>query len=108
MSFPNRTIRHTHELDISQTSLTSCPYPFVVLQADTSPSTLANTQFKAQEPGTDDEVLQFCQLNYGVTFPIAKKVGLSAKPSEASKRKSSKGLSASYASVPPLPTVTGR
>ncbi|WWC62971.1 uncharacterized protein I303_105569 [Kwoniella dejecticola CBS 10117] len=30
-------------------------------------------QFKAQEPGTDDEVLQFCQLNYGVTFPIAKK-----------------------------------
>lgn len=30
-------------------------------------------QFKAQEPGTDAEVLQFCQLNYGVTFPIAKK-----------------------------------
>ncbi|WVQ96599.1 hypothetical protein IAU59_003704 [Kwoniella sp. CBS 9459] len=30
-------------------------------------------QFKAQEPGTDDEVLQFCQLNYGVTFAIAKK-----------------------------------
>jgi len=30
-------------------------------------------QFKGQEPGTDDEVLQFCQLNYGVTFPIAKK-----------------------------------
>ncbi|WVR06655.1 hypothetical protein IAU60_003687 [Kwoniella sp. DSM 27419] len=30
-------------------------------------------QFKAQEPGTDDEVLQFCQMNYGVTFPIAKK-----------------------------------
>ena len=36
--------------------------------------TLFFTQFKAQEPGTDDEVLQFCQLNYGVTFPIAKKV----------------------------------
>lgn len=34
----------------------------------------AYIQFKAQEPGTDDEVLQFCQLNYGVTFPIAKKV----------------------------------
>ena len=33
-----------------------------------------SSQFKAQEPGTDDEVLQFCQLNYGVTFPIAKKV----------------------------------
>jgi len=39
--------------------------------------TLADIQFKAQEPGTDDEVLQFCQLNYGVTFPIAKKVCLS-------------------------------
>jgi len=36
----------------------------------------ADAQFKAQEPGTDDEVLQFCQLNYGVTFPIAKKVRL--------------------------------
>lgn len=33
-------------------------------------------QFKGQEPGTDDEVLQFCQMNYGVTFPIAKKVCL--------------------------------
>ena len=31
-------------------------------------------QFKAQEAGTDDEILQFCQANYGVTFPIAKKV----------------------------------
>jgi hypothetical protein len=35
---------------------------------------LTDSQFKAQEPGTDDEVLQFCQVNYGVTFPIAKKV----------------------------------
>lgn len=34
----------------------------------------ADAQFKAQEPGTDDEILQFCQANYGVTFPIAKKV----------------------------------
>ncbi|BEI88302.1 uncharacterized protein CcaverHIS019_0110200 [Cutaneotrichosporon cavernicola] len=30
-------------------------------------------QFKAQEPGTDDEILQFCQMKYGVTFPIARK-----------------------------------
>lgn len=37
-------------------------------------SRLISAQFKAQEPGTDDEVLQFCQMNYGVTFPIAKKV----------------------------------
>ncbi|RXK37241.1 glutathione peroxidase [Tremella mesenterica] len=30
-------------------------------------------QFKGQEPGTDQEVLEFCQLNYGVTFPLAVK-----------------------------------
>lgn len=27
-------------------------------------------QFAAQEPGTNDEVQQFCKLNYGVTFQI--------------------------------------
>ena len=25
-------------------------------------------QFAEQDPGTDDEISQFCQLNYGVTF----------------------------------------
>ncbi|CAD6566271.1 MAG: hypothetical protein TREMPRED_002407 [Tremellales sp. Tagirdzhanova-0007] len=39
-----------------------------------NPTGVENGQFNGQEPGTDDEVLQFCQLNYGVTFPIAKKV----------------------------------
>jgi glutathione peroxidase-family protein len=27
-------------------------------------------QFGSQEPGTDDDIQSFCQLNYGVTFPI--------------------------------------
>ncbi|TYJ53862.1 hypothetical protein B9479_005481 [Cryptococcus floricola] len=36
-------------------------------------------QFKSQEPGSDDEVLQFCQLNYGVTFPIAKKADVNGE-----------------------------
>ena len=27
-------------------------------------------QFAGQEPGTNDEVQQFCKLNYGVKFPI--------------------------------------
>ena len=31
-------------------------------------------QFKEQDPGTDGEIEQFCQLNYGVTFQIMKKV----------------------------------
>jgi glutathione peroxidase len=31
-------------------------------------------QFGAQEPGTEDEIAQFCELNYGVTFPLFAKV----------------------------------
>ncbi|MDF2719470.1 MAG: glutathione peroxidase, partial [Paenibacillus sp.] len=27
-------------------------------------------QFGAQEPGTNEEIHTFCQLNYGVTFPL--------------------------------------
>ena len=31
-------------------------------------------QFGAQEPGTEDEIAQFCELNFGVTFPLFAKV----------------------------------
>ncbi len=31
-------------------------------------------QFAHQEPGSQDEIESFCQLNYGVTFPILKKI----------------------------------
>jgi len=34
--------------------------------------------FKEQEKGTDEEIATFCKLNYGVTFPLVKKV-LSSK-----------------------------
>ncbi|KAF5641132.1 glutathione peroxidase [Fusarium sp. NRRL 52700] len=30
-------------------------------------------QFGGQEPGTDDDIQEFCQINYGVTFPIMQK-----------------------------------
>ena len=29
--------------------------------------------FKEQEKGTDEEIAQFCSLNYGVSFPLTKK-----------------------------------
>ncbi len=31
-------------------------------------------QFGFQEPGTNDEIQSFCQMNYGVTFPVMAKV----------------------------------
>jgi glutathione peroxidase len=31
-------------------------------------------QFGGQEPGTEDEIEEFCQLNYGVSFPMFAKV----------------------------------
>ncbi|BEJ14820.1 hypothetical protein CspHIS471_0405870 [Cutaneotrichosporon sp. HIS471] len=32
-----------------------------------------SNEFLSQDPGTDDEIAQFCQVNHGVTFPLAKK-----------------------------------
>jgi len=31
-------------------------------------------QFGTQEPGTEEEIAQFCELNYGVSFPIFAKI----------------------------------
>ncbi|MBI2768336.1 MAG: glutathione peroxidase [Burkholderiales bacterium] len=31
-------------------------------------------QFGAQDPGSNDEISQFCQLNYGVSFPMMAKI----------------------------------
>ncbi|MDR0798576.1 MAG: glutathione peroxidase [Dysgonamonadaceae bacterium] len=32
--------------------------------------------FGAQEPGTNEEIMQFCTLNYGVTFPVMAKISV--------------------------------
>ncbi len=31
-------------------------------------------QFGAQEPGNADEIAEFCKVNFGVTFPLMKKI----------------------------------
>jgi glutathione peroxidase len=31
-------------------------------------------QFKGQEPGTPEEIAEFCATNYGITFPIMEKI----------------------------------
>jgi glutathione peroxidase len=38
--------------------------------------------FKQQERGTDEEIAQFCKLNYGVTFPLAKKSSVVPGPDQ--------------------------
>ena len=35
-------------------------------------------QFGGQEPGTDQEIGEFCDINYSVTFPIFSKIRLMA------------------------------
>lgn len=32
--------------------------------------------FMGQEPGTDEEIGQFCELNFGVTFPLFSKISV--------------------------------
>lgn len=35
--------------------------------------------FMSQEPGTNEEIQQFCQKNYGVTFPMMSKISVKGK-----------------------------
>lgn len=35
--------------------------------------------FMHQEPGTNDEIKDFCTLNYGVTFPMMSKISVKGK-----------------------------
>lgn len=36
-------------------------------------------QFAQQDPGSNEEIQQFCQTNYGVTFPILGKIEVNGK-----------------------------
>jgi len=33
-------------------------------------------QFGSQDPGSNDEIASFCQLNYGVSFPMMEKINV--------------------------------
>lgn len=33
-----------------------------------------SNQFGAQEPGPDDQIAQFCEMNFGVSFPLFSKI----------------------------------
>ena len=39
-------------------------------------------QFAQQDPGNDDEIVNFCQVNYGVTFQMMKKIDVNG-PNES-------------------------
>jgi glutathione peroxidase len=36
-------------------------------------------QFGEQEPGSDEEIESFCQLNFGVSFPLSEKIDVNGK-----------------------------
>lgn len=39
-------------------------------------------QFAYQNPGSDDQTQEFCSLNYGVTFPIMKKINVNGNDAD--------------------------
>ncbi len=39
-------------------------------------------QFGAQDPGSNDEITGFCQLNYGVSFPMMAKIDVNGPQAE--------------------------
>jgi glutathione peroxidase len=57
-------------------------------------------QFGGQEPGSEAEIEQFCEVNYGVTFPLFRKVdvnGAAAAPLYRHLKKAKPGLLGSEA-----------
>ncbi len=59
-----------------------------------------SNQFGEQEPGPDSEIAEFCEMNYGVTFPMFSKIdvnGAKAHPLFKYLTSSKKGLLGSQA-----------
>jgi glutathione peroxidase len=53
-------------------------------------------QFAGQEPGTSDEIAEFCSATYGVTFPMTEKVAVNGE-----------GRHPLYAELVEVPDATG-
>ncbi|NLB21362.1 MAG: glutathione peroxidase [Clostridium sp.] len=54
-----------------------------------------SNQFKEQEPGSDNDIKSFCEINYGVTFPLFSKVDVNGEDAHdlfKCIRKETKGL----------------
>ncbi|WP_303983512.1 glutathione peroxidase [Niallia circulans] len=41
-----------------------------------------SNQFMSQDPGTNEEIKSFCEVNYGVTFPMFAKIDVNGKEAD--------------------------
>lgn len=41
-----------------------------------------SNQFMSQDPGTNEEIKSFCEMNYGVTFPMFAKIDVNGKEAD--------------------------
>ncbi|KFF60443.1 glutathione peroxidase [Cryobacterium sp. MLB-32] len=44
---------------------------------------MPSNQFMGQEPGTETDIAEFCDMNYGVTFPMTTKIDVRGKDQHA-------------------------
>ena len=51
-----------------------------------------SNDFGGQEPGTEKEIVKFCQTTYGVSFPLTQKVGIKTNTHELYKWLTQKSL----------------
>ena len=40
---------------------------------------MPSNQFMGQEPGTESDIAEFCEMNYGVSFPMTEKIDVRGK-----------------------------
>ena len=50
-------------------------------------------QFGAQEPGSEDEIVQFCETKFGVGFPLTEKIEVNGRRPASAIRLAHDGLS---------------